>query len=155
MPIEVNMLKDVIIYINGLQYAQCEDVPEDVQVIAPGEYYYKNGSHYLMYDEIGETPDENFKNIVKFKPEYMEVTKKGAYNTKLVFETNKKTLSQYATPIGFMNIGISTKSIQLKEADDAIELTAKYAMDINNNFVADCAVSLKARAREAGLDLTN
>jgi uncharacterized beta-barrel protein YwiB (DUF1934 family) len=149
------MLKDVIIYINGLQYAESEHGPENVQVIAPGEYYFKNGNHYLMYDEVGDTPDENYKNIIKFRPEYMEITKKGPYNTKLVFETDKKTLSQYETPMGIMYIGISTKSIKLAEQPDEIELTAKYAMDINNNFIADCAVSLKARSREAGLDLTN
>lgn len=149
------MMKEVIIYINGLQYAESEHGAEDVQVIAPGEYYFKNGSHYLMYDEVGDTPEENYKNIIKFKPEYIEVTKKGPYNTKLVFETNKKTLSQYETPMGIMFIGISTKSVELSENEESIELTAKYAMDINNNFIADCSVSVTAKPREAGLNLTS
>jgi uncharacterized beta-barrel protein YwiB (DUF1934 family) len=149
------MLKDVIIYITGLQYAQSERGPEDVQLIAPGEYYFKNGSHYLVYDEVGDGPDEKYKNIIKFKPEYLEVTKKGQYNTKLVFETNKKTLSQYETPMGLMYIGISTKSVKLKEEPDLIELKADYTMDINNNFIADCSVSLTAKSRESGIDLKN
>lgn len=149
------MLKDVIIHINGLQFAQSEKGVEDVEVIAPGEYYFKNGSHYLMYDDVGDTPDEKYKNIIKFKPEYMEVTKKGPYNSKLVFETNKKTLSQYETPMGLMYIGISTKSIRLAEKPDEIALTANYAMDINNNFIADYSVSLKAMSKETGVDLTS
>ena len=149
------MIKDVIIYINGLQYAESEQGTEDVQVVAPGEYYFKNGSHYLMYDEVGDTPEETYKNIIKFKPEYLEVTKSGPYNTKLVFETNKKTLSQYETPMGIMFIGFSTKSIEHTEDSDSIELKAKYAMDINNNFIADCSVCVTAKPREAGLNLTS
>ncbi len=149
------MLKDVIIFINGLHYAEKEQGPEDIQVIAPGEYYYKDGSHYLLYDEIGDTPEEMYRNIIKFKPEYMEVTKNGPYNTKMVFEKDKKTLSQYETPMGIMYLGISTKSVELKEKPDEISLTAKYAMDINNNFIADCSLSLMAKPKGSGIDLTN
>lgn len=149
------MDKDVIIYINGLQYAESEQGPADVQVITPGEYHKKNGSHYLMYDEVGNTPEENYKNIIKFKPGYLEVTKKGPNNTKLVFETDKKTLSQYATPIGVMYIGISTRLIDLNEQEDKIELKAEYAMDINNNFIADCVISLTVKPKESGVNLTS
>ena len=57
--------------------------------------------------------------------------------------------------MGVMFIGISTRSVELNEKNDSIELTAKYAMDINNNFIADCAVCVTAKPREAGLNLTS
>ena len=149
------MNKDVIIYINGLQFAQTEDGSEPIEVIAPGEYYYKNGNHYLLYEDAADAGEEKCKNILKFHPEYLEVIKKGAYTTKLVFEKDKKTLSQYETPVGMMYVGISTKSVSLKEAPDSIEMIAKYAMDINSNFIADCSVSVLAKSKSDPFSLMN
>ncbi len=149
------MNKDVIITINGLQYAQTEDGSEPLEVIAPGEYFYKNGNHYLLYEDAADFGEEKTKNILKFRPEYLEVIKKGAYTTKLVFEKDKKTLSQYETPMGVLYIGISTTSVSLLEEPDSIEMTAKYAMDINSNFIADCTVCVQARSKSGGFTLMN
>ena len=147
------MEKDVIIYINGLQYAQTEEGSEPIEVITPGEYYFKNGNHYLMYDDADEDETKGCKNIIKFRNAYLEVTKRGTYTAKLVFEKDKKTLSQYQTPFGTMNIGITTTSVSYKEENNAIELTAKYSMDINSGFIADCEVSVLAKSKKDNLNI--
>ncbi len=149
------MEKEVIIYINGLQFAETEEGSEPIEVITTGEYYFKNGSHYLLYEDTVEQGEEKSKNIIKFRSDCLEVIKNGPYSTKMVFEKEKKTLSQYMTPFGMLNIGISTTYVSLKEEKDKIEMIAKYAMDINNNFVADCSVSVQARSKNAELKLLN
>ena len=142
------MDKDVLIHINGTQFADTGDMPVPVEVIAPGKYYFKNGNHYLLFEEPGEVKEENVQNMMKFRDQYLEVTKSGFVKTQMVFEKDKKTKSYYITPFGTVNVGIAATSISLKEEPDEIEVIANYALDINDNFVADCCISLLARSRE-------
>ena len=43
------MTKDVLITISGVQMLDDDD--EDVEMVTRGDYYQKNGKHYIMYDE--------------------------------------------------------------------------------------------------------
>ncbi len=146
------MEKDVIIHINGMQYTGGEE-PEPIEVITPGQYYFKNGNHYLMFEDITDNPEEKTSSIMKFRPSYLEIKKNGYVDTKMVFEENKKTLSLYQTPFGIMNVSVSATSIRLKEEKESIELTADYALDINNSYMADCTITLLAKSRKEGLNL--
>ncbi len=149
------MDKNVIIYLNGLQYAYTEEGTEPIQVIAPGEYYFKNGSHYLLYEDADDAGESGTKNIIKFRPDHLEVIKNGSISTKLVFEKDKKTLSQYQTPFGIIMIGVTTTSVDLSEKENSIELKAKYSMDINGSFLADCEVSITAKSKDSEFSLTS
>ncbi len=146
------MEKEVMIHINGMQYTG-GDEPEPVEVITPGQYYYKNGHHYLMFEDITDNPMERTSSIMKFRPAYLEIKKKGFVDTRMVFEENKKTLSLYETPFGVMNISVSATSIRLREENEEIELTADYALDINNSYMADCTITLTATPKSRGLSL--
>lgn len=41
------MKKDVLIRVRGLQMMDTEDEQEPIEIVVPGQYYYRNGSHYL------------------------------------------------------------------------------------------------------------
>ena len=85
----------------------------------------------------------------------MEVNRHGMIDSHMIFEENKKIKSIYTTPFGSMNVGISTTKIRLREKEDLIELTADYALEINDDFVADCKISLSARPKSASINLTS
>lgn len=57
------MTKEVMVTLSGLQLGDSgEDTVETVHI---GEYYEKNGVHYLFFDELLEghkTPTENMRN---------------------------------------------------------------------------------------------
>ena len=146
------MDKDVLIHINGIQYTGGEE-PEPVEVITPGQYYFKNGNHYLKFEDVTDNPNERTSSLMKFRPAYLEVKKSGFVDTRMVFEENKKTLTIYETPFGVMNVSISATSIRLKEEKESIELTAEYALDINNSYMADCSITLTAISKKQGLIL--
>ncbi len=148
------MEKDVLISINGTQYGSGTE-PEPIEVITPGQYYYKNGSHYLMFDDVGDDLNEATSNIMKFRPAYLEVEKNGFADAKLMFEENKKTMSIYKTPFGTMEISVSATSIRLKQERESIELTVDYSIDINHSYMADCCLLLKATSRKKGIVLTS
>jgi len=143
-----------MIRINGMQFTDFGGQQEPVEVISPGRYYFKNGSHYLVFEDI-EDDSSKCENLMKFRESYLEVSKKGSVNARLIFEKDKKTKSQYGTPFGILQIGISTTAVNLKEKEDSIEVTANYALEINDDFIADCSISLKAQSKAADLELTS
>ena len=71
------MTKEVIITIRGLQFIQSEEDMEPVEVVTPGEYYKKNGQHYLLFEEAVEGFEGTTHNVMKFKEDQLEVRKKG------------------------------------------------------------------------------
>ena len=56
-----NMTKDVLITIRGVHTMDEED--NDVEMIVRGDYYQKNGKHYILYEELLEGFKEPVKNI--------------------------------------------------------------------------------------------
>ena len=45
------MTKDVMISIRGIQFDNGQD-GEKIESIQRGEYYHKNNTHYIMFEEI-------------------------------------------------------------------------------------------------------
>ena len=90
------MTKDVLLKISGMQFTADNDdltEPEPVEIIAPGEYYFKNGKHYIIYDEFMEGFDSVTKNVLKLQGDLLEVTKRGTSNVHMIFEKDKKNLT--------------------------------------------------------------
>ena len=139
------MTKDVLIAIKGMQFEGAED-PEEIEVIQKGQYYERNGSHYLMYDEPVEGSSDIIKNRIKFKENEVQVEKKGAVNTTLTFTKNEKNMTNYATPFGNLVIGIDTQRIALELAEEKMDIRVDYALDINYEFLADCKISIAVTA---------
>ena len=70
------MTKDVLIRVKGLQMVDEADQAEPIEVVTAGEYYFRNGHHYVKYDEMLEGFEENTINYIKVGENSMEVRKK-------------------------------------------------------------------------------
>ena len=88
--------------------------------------------------------------MMKFRENQLEVRKKGLINVHMVFEENKKTLSYYQTPFGVVNMGIAATSIRIREGKNNIDLQVDYALDLNENYVADCTIQMNVKSKESG-----
>ncbi|MCI8917243.1 MAG: DUF1934 domain-containing protein [Eubacterium sp.] len=145
------MTKDVLLKISGMQFTADNDdltEPEPVEIIAPGEYYFKNGKHYIIYDEFMEGFDSVTKNVLKLQGDLLEVTKRGTSNVHMIFEKDKKNMTCYTTPYGSMMMGIDARSISIEESDDEIHAQIQYALDVNYEHLADCTISLSVQSKE-------
>ena len=136
------MTKDVLIAIKGLQFEETEDA-EEIEVIQRGQYFQRNGAHYLVYEEPVEGSAETILNRIKIKGNEVEVTKKGAVNTMLSFRENEKNMTNYATPFGNLMMGIHTHSIDLDVQEDKMLVKVDYALDVNYEFLADCKITIR------------
>ena len=81
------MTKDVLVKISGLQFAEDQD-NGPVEIITTGNYYKKNGKHYILYDEVQEGFDGVTKSVIKVNDDFLDVTKKGVTNVHMMFEKN-------------------------------------------------------------------
>ena len=145
------MSKDVLLSIRGLQFvAREEEDIEPVEMITAGDYYKKNGKHYIMYDEVMEGFDGNTRNIIKLTEDSLDITKKGVANVHMVFEKNKKNVSYYNTPFGSLLIGIDAKSVDIAETENNIDVNIKYNLEVNYEHLADCSIVLHIKSKESG-----
>lgn len=143
------MTKEVLVSISGLQFVE-EMNNEPVEVITSGNYYKKNGKHYIVYDEVMEGFEEPTKNIVKLGEEFLDITKRGTTNVHMMFEKGKKNVTYYYTPYGSLLIGIDATKIQVEETEQDIHVTVDYALEVNYEHMADCTITMHVKSKNAG-----
>ena len=142
------MDKEVLIHVRGLQTIDADGDQEPVEIVVPGQYYFRNGSHYLRYEEILEDFAEHTINYIKISPKGMEVRKKGVVNVHMVFEQGKKNMTYYTTPYGTIEMGIAATNMNLEENDGSLDMKVDYALDMNQEHVADCYLAIKAQPKD-------
>lgn len=140
------MTREVLVSVSGLQFGTEVD-NDPVEVITGGNYYKKKDKHYVMYDEIMEGISGVTKNTFKFDKNTFNLIKTGAVNVNMLFEENKRNLTNYETPFGSMLIGIDTNAVEVLESQDLIHVDIDYAIDINYEHLADCKIALDIKSK--------
>ena len=143
------MNKDVLIHVRGLQMMEPDDAQQPIEIVVPGQYYFRNGSHYLRYEEMLDDTAETTVNYIKMSPNGVEVRKQGQVNVHMVFEEGKKNKTFYNTPYGTLQMGISATGLELKESEDGIQMKVDYALDMNEEHVADCYLTVQAQSKDS------
>lgn len=145
------MTKDVIVSVSGLQMAGGES--DNIEVITAGDYYLKNGKHYVLYDEVMDGCDSVVKNTIRINNGCLEILRKGPVNAHMVFEKDKTNQTRYMTPVGELLVSIFTKGISMEQDEDRLKISLDYSLDINyervseNNIVVDIVSKEKAQLR--------
>ena len=121
---------------------------EPIEIVVPGEYYFRNGSHYLRYEEMLDEQGDPTINYIKISSRGMEVRKKGQVNTHMVFEQGKKNMTYYSTPYGTIEMGIAATNLFLEEKDGGLNMKVDYALDMNQEHVADCCLAIQAQPKD-------
>ena len=147
------MTKDVLVSISGLHMAAegmegNEDEP--IEVLSAGTYYFKNGKHYVLFEEVAEGISGVTKTQIKWQDtEFLEVSKKGLSNVHMIFEKNKKNRCYYETPVGQLNLGVFMTGMKVDEQEEHIHIRADYSLDVNYEPLADCTIRIQVQPREA------
>jgi uncharacterized beta-barrel protein YwiB (DUF1934 family) len=142
------MTKEVLVSIAGLQYEI--EGEEAIEIISAGEYYFRNGKHYIIYDEMleeSESMTSVVKCTIKMTEKQIEVIKKGPASVHMIFELGQNHMTYYSTPFGDLMIGITTKTISIQEEEGLILAQLTYALDMNYQFVSDCNLTVKIIAK--------
>lgn len=141
------MTKDVMITIKGRQCYSGEEAVETVTE-AKAEYYLRNQSHYVIFEEETEGFAEKTKSMLKLRKNCMELTRKGLVQTQMVFEENKLYMSEYRTPFGAVPMGVRTKQFRTAETENSIVVDIAYALEANEEHMADCHIEVTIRSQD-------
>ncbi len=140
------MTKEVLICIRGMQSLDHQK-KDTVETVSEGTYYYRNGHHYILFEETVDGEIEPIRNRIKIGKGFFEVTKSGLSNVHMYFKEQEKTLSNYETPYGVMMIDFDTKEIKVKEEAKKIEVQVSYGLELDEEHLADCKLNISISTR--------
>jgi uncharacterized beta-barrel protein YwiB (DUF1934 family) len=143
---ENSMTSEVMVTLSGLHMADEEQ--DTVEVVHVGQYYERNGTHYILFEELLEGISQPVKNRIKIKEGYLEVQKRGSVSTNLIFTPGKAQCGTYEVPYGSFCVTICTTGIWFSEKEDQMEVKASYELIINGEHFADCDIQVRVESRE-------
>lgn len=130
-----------MITVSGLQFETQED--EAVEVISRGEYYFRGGKHFLVYDEPIGDENENSKCVIKISGRAVEVSRRGAINVHMLFEKDVSNMTYYTTPVGDVLVEITTHEIVWEEKENSMYLKLTYALEMNYQHISECELTIR------------
>lgn len=136
------MTKDVRITVKGVQRDDAGETGS-TETVVTGEYYFRNGSHYILYEETAEDSGERVKSSLKLKGNLLELNRKGAVNSRMVFETGKRHVLDYATPFGLLRMETVTSQILCTEKENRLRIRAEYELWADGRKVSSCRLTIR------------
>jgi uncharacterized beta-barrel protein YwiB (DUF1934 family) len=119
------MKKEVRITLEGIQAGEKDTVTTQ----ADGVYHYRNGKHYIRYEEVSGDGKAQTINTLKLAPGHIVHKKDGSYgSTQMVFDLMEITRSVYPTPYGSLELQITTSEIVVTEEEDEILTVIRYKL---------------------------
>lgn len=138
------MTKDVLVTITGLMTGPQDD--DSIEVTTGGSYYFKNGKHYILFEEIGDDTVSVVRNTITISGGHVDVSKKGAVDAQMSFEEGCKLNSFYTSPFGQLELGIITDQVEIRQEEGLLELNLMYQLEINNEHVSDNRLHMLVQA---------
>lgn len=142
------MTKEVLLTIKGVQKYPGEKPLETITEVG-AEYFLRNQSHYIMFEEKQEGFTESVKSMLKIKNNCVELTKKGLIQSHMTFEQNQFYASEYRTPFGSFPMEVSTEELRVLETDNKIIIDIKYKLESGQQPMADCSIRITIREKNA------
>ena len=84
------MNREVELVLSGLHDAEGTSDKDVVETAQTAQYFKRNDSHYLLYEEDMEGFDGICKSRIKFRDNLLELTRQGAVEMHMIFEENKR-----------------------------------------------------------------
>lgn len=141
------MTKDILLTISGLHETDGEaDAP--VEVISPGQYFLKNGKHYILFEEVLEGLEGSVKSTLKFTKDQVEFIRTGAASARLIFQKDQEHRALYQTPMGPLMISVYTEDIISKIEDDQMDLEIVYSLKAEEQILTESTVRIHVCQKE-------
>ncbi len=133
-------MEKVIVKVHGEQTG-ADGETNAIEVVAEGRHYYKNGMHYVLYDD--HMADEAISTILKIEPDRVRLTRSGAVTQEQDFMNGMESTSEYRTPLGSLKLSVRTKNMEIAYGTVSGEIHVDYAMAINGMWQSDNTLSIE------------
>lgn len=139
------MDRNVVLTLTGGQRGP-EGGETATKLSSAAEYFERNDTLYILYEESTEDSGK-IKSRIKLKDHILEVTRQGAINTCMTFETGKEHMTEYATPFGSLQMGVFTHSVETNQLDHEMTIEADYSLTSGGDEISRCKISIKIHNR--------
>lgn len=141
------MNREVELVLSGLHDAEGASDKDAVETAQTAQYFKRNDSHYLLYEEDLEGFDGTCKSRIKFRDNLLELTRQGAVEMHMIFEENKRHMIPYNTPYGQLMLGIETGRVLVEEQEDQIHVTVEYTLDHEGEPLSESCLKIHIREK--------
>lgn len=86
--------------------------------------------------------------MIKIGVDSVDLSKKGASGVHMMFQRDKKTRTSYQTPYGSLMLGFDSKVIRVLESEDTIHLNLEYDLEVEEEHLSECSLTLKVQAKQ-------
>ncbi len=139
-----SMKKDVLITIKGIQMIDGEE--DTTELFTTGNYYLKEDTYYITYEESETTGFEGSKTTLKIAPENsVSLIRHGEMRSNLVIKEGQRNVGYYYTMQGEILIGVSGTKVKVNLDENGGDLEFRYSLDINSSHVSDNEVYVNIR----------
>lgn len=123
------MNRNVTLRLKGTTLGEQQDITEAVHA---AEYFYRNGAHYLLYEEIDER-GVPLKKRMKLRDGRLELSG----GNEMCFEENASHECRYRTPYGELPLTIRTRQIAVCETDGRMEIVLRYTLENAGELISE------------------
>lgn len=90
---------------------QSGEEPQELELVTEAQYAFKNGSHYLIYEEGPLSGLDASKTSLKISPERVTIRRYGHQESVLQFQVGERFITQYPTPYGQLKLEMTTQRL--------------------------------------------
>ena len=142
------MNREVELVLSGLHDAEGASDKDAVETAQTAQYFKRNDSHYLLYEEDMEGFDGICKSRIKFRDNLLELTRQGAVEMHMIFEENKRHMIPYNTSYGQVMLGIESSRVLVQEQEHQTHETVEYTLDQEGEPFSESCLKLYIREKQ-------
>ena len=138
--------RKVLVHVTGMQFSQeITDGEDTIESIMPGACQQIGEYYYIKYEEMQEGFTEKTDVLLKVKPGYLEMTKKGLIHVNMIISAGESHQTNYETPFGNLIFTMRGKNVAVSEDEQGVYIRARYSMDVNYEYLSENDIRIYAK----------
>ena len=140
--------RKAMVRVTGMQFSpDIADGEDAIESMIPGSCRKIGDLYYIKYEELQEGFTAKTDVLLKAKPGYLEMIKKGLINVHMLIAAGETHQTNYTTPFGDLLFTIRGKNVAVCETEDGIQLRARYSMDVNYEYLSENDIRVEVEYR--------
>jgi len=140
------MKQAVVLSIEGRQMYENQE-PEVIQLVTEGTMEFKDGGWDISYEESALTGLEGVTTTFRVEPGKVTLTRKGALNSRMVFQEGVPHDSLYQMAFGTLMLTVKATSVFFDIVPDGGVIDLSYNINIENTEAGVIDYHLDIRAK--------
>jgi len=140
------MKKDVTLAIQGRQTYEDQE-PEIIELVTDGTMEFRNGGWDISYEETELTGLAGVTTTFRVEPDKVILTRKGALNSRMIFQKGVVHESLYQMPFGALMLSVRATSVFYDILPEGGVIDLSYNIEIENTQAGVIDYHLDIRAK--------